>query len=139
MNKSVKTNERNFHLIDAKGQVLGRLASKAANLLIGKHMTSYVPNKNTGDSVIIFNADKIVLTGNKLEQKMDFRHSGYPRGDRLTPYKDLIKKFPERVIELAIKGMLPNNRLRQIRMRQLKVYVQLPSHLSKDKGENKKQ
>lgn len=136
MNNDKKT-KVSTHIIDAKDQVLGRIASTIAKLLLGKYKIDYVPHVCMADNVIVVNASRVVLTGKKLEQKMDFRHSGYPAGDRLTPYKRLMEKFPERVIELAVRGMLPKNKLRKVRMRKLKVYAGIPEHLPKDRTGSK--
>src|SRR5207245_567536 len=96
--------QRQWHIIDASDVVLGRLASHAAVLLRGKHKPIYAPHVDTGDFVIVVNAEKIVLSGNKLEQKKAFRHSGYPGGLRAVAYRDLIAKHPERAVEKAVKG-----------------------------------
>lgn len=113
---------RKWLLIDADGQVLGRTATRVAHLLKGKHKTLYVTNQDTGDHVIVVNAAKLRLTGKKLDQKMDFRHSGYPRGDHYTPYRVLMEKNPERAFRLAVKGMLPKNTLGREMIKKLKVY-----------------
>jgi len=106
---------RNWWIIDAKGKPLGRVASTAATILRGKHKPTFTPSVDMGDSVIIVNAKDVLLTGKKKEQKMYFTHSGYPGGDKYVPYKIMMEKYPERVVEHAVKGMLPKNRLgRQI-------------------------
>ncbi|WP_283138675.1 50S ribosomal protein L13 [Rhizohabitans arisaemae] len=115
--------ERQWHVIDAADVVLGRLASQAATLLRGKHKPIFAPHVDTGDFVIIVNADKVVLTGNKLEQKRAYRHSGYPGGLRSVPYSELLAKRPDRAVEKAIKGMLPKNSLGRKMARKLKVYA----------------
>ena len=115
--------EKKWYVIDAQDQVLGRLATEAAVLLRGKHKPCFTPNIDTGDYVIIINADKIKLTGNKLLQKKYYRHSGYPGGLKETNYKDLIANKPEFVLEKAIKGMLPKNKLGAAQFRKLKVYA----------------
>jgi large subunit ribosomal protein L13 len=115
--------QRQWHVIDASDVVLGRLASQAAILLRGKHKPTFAPHVDTGDFVIVINADKIVLTGNKLADKRAYRHSGYPGGLRSVAYSDLKAAHPERVIEKAVKGMLPKNSLGRQMLRKLKVYA----------------
>src|SRR6185295_3236510 len=111
------------HLVDAKGQILGRLASQVARRLCGKDKRTYAPHVDGGDYVVIVNAESIRITGdNKPVQKIDFRHSGYPGGDTMTPYNEFLKKRPERAISLAVSGMLPKTKLRQLQMARLKVY-----------------
>ena len=114
---------RQWHVIDASGVVLGRLASQAAVLLRGKHKPIFAPHVDTGDFVIIINADKIELSGNKLEQKRAYRHSGYPGGLRSVSYAELMDKHPERAVEKAVRGMLPKNSLGRKTLRKLKVYA----------------
>lgn len=114
--------ERTWHVIDATDVVLGRLASQAAQLLRGKHKATFAPHIDTGDFVIIINADKVALTGAKLEQKKAYSHSGYPGGLRSTSYTELMAKAPERAVEKAIRGMLPKNSLARQQMSKLKVY-----------------
>ena len=114
--------ERKWYVVDATNQTLGRLSSEVAAILRGKHKPIYTPHVDTGDFVIVVNADKIILTGNKLLQKKYRSHSGYPGGLKETIYKDLLAKKPERAIEAAIKGMLPHNRLGAKMYRKLKVY-----------------
>ena len=113
---------RDWVIIDATDVVLGRLASHAATILRGKNKATFTPHMDMGDFVIIVNADKVVLTGNKAAQKKAYRHSGYPGGLRATTYTDLLEKNPERAIEKAIRGMLPNTSLGRDQMRKLKVY-----------------
>ena len=115
--------QRQWHVIDATDVVLGRLASQVAILLRGKHKPIYAPHVDTGDYVIIINADKVSLSGKKLEQKKAYRHSGYPGGLRSTLYKDLLAKHPERAVEKAIKGMLPKNKLGRAMFGKVKVYA----------------
>ena len=115
--------ERRWHVIDAADVVLGRLATHAATLLRGKHKPVFAPHVDTGDFVIVVNAGKVALTGNKRQTKMAYRHSGYPGGLRRTSYEDLLAKRPERAIEQAVKGMLPHNRLGRQLIRKLKVYA----------------
>lgn len=114
--------ERKWYVIDASGQTLGRLASEVAAILRGKHKPTYTPHVDTGDFVIVINADKIVLSGNKLDQKMYRRHSGYPGGLKEMTYRNLLAKKPEKAIEIAVKGMLPKNRLGRKMFTKLKVY-----------------
>jgi large subunit ribosomal protein L13 len=114
---------RTWHVIDATDVVLGRLASNVAKLLRGKHKTIFAPHVDTGDFVIIINADKVVLTGDKKKQKMDYRHSGFPGGLRATSYSDLLESNPRRVVEKAVKGMLPHNKLGRQQITKLKVYT----------------
>ena len=114
---------RTWHVIDATDVVLGRLATQAANLLRGKHKPTFAPHMDTGDFVIIINAEKVALSGSKREQKMDYRHSGYPGGLSATSYGDLLEDNPRRAVEKAIKGMLPHNKLGRAQARKLKVYA----------------
>lgn len=109
--------------IDATGQVLGRLATTAARLLRGKHKTNYTPHVDCGDYVIVVNAEKVILTGNKMTDKEYVRHSGYPGGQYIQTPKDILVKYPERLVEKAVKGMLPKNRLGRSIYRNLKVVV----------------
>ena len=114
---------RHWHVIDASDVVLGRLASHVAVLLRGKHKPIFAPHVDTGDFVIVVNAAKVALSGNKLEQKNAYRHSGYPGGLKKVGYNELLEKRPERAIELAVKGMLPHNRLGRQLIKKLKVYA----------------
>jgi large subunit ribosomal protein L13 len=114
---------RQWHVIDATDVVLGRLASHVAVLLRGKHKPIFAPHVDTGDFVIVINADKLSLSGAKLEDKKAYRHSGYPGGLTAVAYKDLMAKHPERVVEKAVKGMLPKNSLGRKTMSKLKVYA----------------
>jgi large subunit ribosomal protein L13 len=115
--------ERNWHLIDAEGEVLGRVASKAANILMGKHKPVYTPFLDMGDHVIVVNADKVRLTGNKEEQKVYRRHSGYPGGLTETLARTLRETRPVRLVEEAVQGMLPKTKLGKQMYRKLKVYA----------------
>ena len=115
--------ERQWHVIDASGKVLGRLSTQIARLLMGKHKTIFSPNLDTGDFVIVINADKIHVSGNKAKQKLYYRHSGYPGGLKSVSLDKMMQTNPTRVIEHAVKGMLPHNRLGASMMRKLKVYV----------------
>jgi large subunit ribosomal protein L13 len=114
---------RAWHVIDATDIVLGRLASQTAILLRGKHKTIFAPHVDTGDFVIIINADKIALTGAKLEQKKAYRHSGYPGGLKAETYQQLLEKHPTRAVEKAVSGMLPKNSLGRQMLSKLKVYA----------------
>jgi len=114
---------REWHVIDATDVVLGRLASQVAVLLRGKHKPIFAPHVDTGDFVIVINAEKIALTGQKLQQKMDYRHSGFPGGLRATNYVELLATNPRRAIEKAVKGMLPHNKLSDAQITKLKVYA----------------
>lgn len=114
--------KRDWYEVDAEGKVLGRLASRVAHVLRGKHKPIYTPHLDTGDHVVIINAEKIKLTGNKLEDKKYYRHSGYPGNLKTITCKDLLAKHPERVITLAVKGMLPHNKLGRQMLKKLKVY-----------------
>jgi large subunit ribosomal protein L13 len=114
--------QRQWHVIDARDIVLGRLASHTANLLRGKHKPIFAPHLDTGDFVIIINADKVHLSGNKRENKLAYRHSGYPGGLRSIKYGDLIDKDPRKAVEKAVRGMLPKNSLGRQMLTKLKVY-----------------
>jgi large subunit ribosomal protein L13 len=114
--------ERKWYVIDAEGKTLGRLAAEVAKILRGKNKPIYTPHVDTGDHVIVINAAKVVLTGKKLVQKTYFRHSGYPGGTTFTTAGKMLADRPERVIELAVKGMLPKNTLGRQMYRKLKVY-----------------
>ena len=118
---------RQWHVIDATDVVLGRLASHVAVLLRGKHKPIFAPHVDTGDFVIVINADKVALTGTKLEDKRAYRHSGYPGGLRAVSYADLMTKHPTRAVEKAVKGMLPKNSLGRKTFGKLKVYAG-PTH-----------
>jgi large subunit ribosomal protein L13 len=114
---------RQWHVIDATDVVLGRLASQTAILLRGKHKATFASHMDMGDFVIIINAEKVALTGAKKQQKMDFRHSGYPGGLRATSYAELLESNPRRAVEKAVKGMLPHNKLGRQQIKKLKVYA----------------
>lgn len=115
--------ERKWYIIDAEGKTLGRLASEVASIIRGKHKPNFTPNVDTGDFVIVINASKIVLTGKKMKNKMYYRHSQYPGGLKVTSAQDMLKSKPERMIELAVFGMLPKNRLGNALHNKLKVYA----------------
>ncbi|MBI2417830.1 MAG: 50S ribosomal protein L13 [Ignavibacteriales bacterium] len=114
--------DKKWYVIDAEGQVLGRLATKAARIIRGKEKPTFTPNADTGDFVIVINADKIKLTGKRAEMKEYFHYSGYPGGLKIQSFKELIAKKPEYVIEHAVHGMLPKNRLGARLFKKLKVY-----------------
>jgi large subunit ribosomal protein L13 len=119
--------ERKWYVVDAQGQVLGRLAAEIARRLRGKHKACFSPHVDTGDFIVVINADKIRLTGNKLDDKIYYRHTGYPGGIRSINARDLLRRKPERVLETAVKGMLPKNRLGRQMYKKLKVYAS-PDH-----------
>ncbi len=114
---------RTWHVIDAEDMVLGRLASHVATLLRGKHKPTFAPHVDTGDFVVIVNADKVVLTGNKRDQAFAYRHSGYPGGLRKQSFGELLDTRPERLLEKVVKGMLPKNKLGRAQGKKLKVYA----------------
>jgi len=114
---------RDWWIVDADGVVLGRLASEVAKRLRGKHKPYYAPHLDTGDHVVIINASKVVMTGNKLLQKKAYRHSGYPGGLKAVPYAKLMATRPEFAVEKAVRGMLPGNRLGRAMLKKLKVYA----------------
>ena len=115
--------ERDWFLIDADGKTLGRLATEIARRLRGKHKAIYTPHVDTGDYIVVINAEKVKVTGNKAKDKMYYSHSGYMGGLKQINFEDLIQKAPERVIEAAVKGMLPKNPLGRAMYRKLKVYA----------------
>ncbi len=119
--------ERRWYVLDASGQVLGRLASEVATLLRGKHKPMYAPHMDTGDHVIVINADKVELTGNKAEQKVAWRHSGYPGGIKGTPYTRMLTERPIATVEKAVRGMLPKNTIGRQMIKKLHV-VAGPEH-----------
>ncbi len=115
--------QREWWVVDARGQTLGRLASQVAKILRGKHKPTFAPHMDMGDYVVIINCDKIHVTGRRLDQKLYYRHSGYPGGMRQMTLREMMQKHPERALELAIKGMLPKNRLGRQMYTKLKVYA----------------
>jgi len=115
--------ERRWYVVDADDRVLGRMATEIARVLRGKHKPMYTPHLDTGDYVVVINAEKVRLTGNKAELKTYFRHSGYIGGEKHIPFKTMIAEHPERVITLAVKGMLPKNNLGRLMRKKLKVYA----------------
>jgi large subunit ribosomal protein L13 len=130
--------QRQWHVLDASGKVLGKLATQAATLLMGKHKPIFTPNLDTGDFVVIINAEKVRFSGNKEEKKLYYRHSGYPGGLKSVTLEEMLQADPTRVIEKAVKGMLPTNRLRAVRLKKLKVYVgEVHPHLAQT-GANEK-
>ncbi len=117
------TVDKKWLLVDAEGEVLGRLASKVAKMLRGKHKSDFTPHVDTGDYVIVINAEKVKLTGNKWEKREHFSHSGYPGGDKRTTPAQILAKKPERLVEHAVKGMLPKNKLGSKIFKNLHVFV----------------
>jgi len=115
--------EREWFLVDAEGKTLGRLASEIAQVLRGKHKPIYSPHLDCGDHVIVVNAEKVRVTGRKLDQKMYYRHTGYPGGLKIISLRNQLQKHPERVLEAAVRGMLPKNRLGRKMFKKLKVYA----------------
>ena len=115
--------KHDWYIVDAEEVVLGRLASQVAQILRGKHKPIFTPHMDTGDYVVIINAEKVRLTGTKAESKSYFRHTGHPGGQRHTSYRELMEKKPEQIIIKAVKGMVPHNRLGRQIMKKLKVYV----------------
>ena len=127
--------KREWQVFDASGKILGRLATQVARLLMGKHKPIFVRNLDTGDFVVVINADKVRVTGNKLKQKFYYRHSGYPGGLKTTSLEVMMKTNPAWVINHAVKGMLPRNRLGASMLKKLKVYVgDTHPHLSQTEG-----
>jgi len=115
-------NEQKWHVVDAEGKTLGRIATEIARLLRGKHKPTFTPNADLGDFVVVVNAGKVKVTGKRAELKEYFHYTGYPGGATFTRFQDLLRKHPERVIETAVKGMLPHNRLGRQIIKKLKVY-----------------
>jgi large subunit ribosomal protein L13 len=115
--------ERNWVVVDAAGKTLGRLSTQIADVLRGKRKAEYTPHCDVGDFVVVINAERVAVTGNKLEQKKYYRHSGYPGGLRQRTLAEMLDRRPEEVIRLAVKGMLPRNRLARQQLRKLKVYA----------------
>ena len=118
-----ESRERNWLVVDASGQTLGRLATRIADALRGKRKPEYTPHVDTGDFVIVVNAEKIAVSGKKREEKRYYRHSGYPGGLRSRTLEEMLERRPEEVIRLAVKGMLPRTRLGRAQLRKLKVYA----------------
>ena len=117
------TIEKKWYVVDAKGKTLGRLATVVADTLRGKRKPIYTPNIDTGDFVIVINAEQIVVTGNKPEQKMYYHHSGYPGGLRSESYAKLLARRPEEIVRHSVRGMLPHNKLGRAQLRKLKIYA----------------
>ncbi len=115
--------QRNWYIVDAEGQILGRLATRLATVLRGKHKPIFSPHLDTGDFIIVINAEKVKMTGHKEEQKYYFRHTTYPGGDRYTTAAQMRQKHPERIIQHAVKGMLPRGPLGRDQLRKLKIYA----------------
>ena len=131
MNKTYSTKptdiKRKWFVVDAQGKTLGRLATRVASVLLGKHKPEFAPHMDVGDFVIVVNADKIHVTGRKMDQKKYYRHSGYPGGLSEITLRDQLVRYPTRAVELAVRGMLPKNRLGRQMLRKLKVYAS-PEH-----------
>lgn len=135
--------KRDWYVVDAENKVLGRIATQIAARLRGKHKPEYTPHMDTGDNIIVINADKVRVTGRKFSDKLYHRHTGYPGGLKSTPFDKMIEKNPERIIELAVKGMLPKNPLGRQMFRKLKVYAgnehphaaQMPQALDLEKAD----
>jgi len=125
MTKFVKTEDANhkWYLVDAEGKTLGRLASQVASIIRGKNKPIFTPNTDTGDFVVVINAEKVKLTGKRGELKEYIRHSGYPGGQKIVAYQSMLQKKPEFVVEKAVKGMLPKTRLGNKLIKKLKVYA----------------
>tara|TARA_Y100001970_G_C14034060_1_gene750131 strand:- start:221 stop:649 length:429 start_codon:yes stop_codon:yes gene_type:complete len=123
--KSLKISEveKNWWVADADSQILGRLASKVAQIIRGKHKVNFVPHLDNGDCVVVINAEKIMVTGNKEQKKSYFRHTGYAGGVKITNLAHMRRTYPERIIENAVKGMLPHNKLGRRMLKHLKVYA----------------
>ncbi|PPI87914.1 50S ribosomal protein L13 [Candidatus Pantoea edessiphila] len=117
-----KTIKHDSYFIDASGKILGRLATEIACRLKGKHKVEYTPHVDNGDCIIVLNADKILITGNKRSSKIYYRHTGYVGGIKQATFEEMMTRYPERVIKIAVKGMLPKNKLGSIMYRRLKVY-----------------
>jgi len=117
------TIEKNWYVVDAEGKTLGKVAVAIADTLRGKRKPIYTPNIDTGDFVIVINADKVVVSGKKSEQKMYYRHSGYPGGLKAEPYNKLMARKPEEIMRHAVRGRLPHNRLGRAQLRKLKIYA----------------
>lgn len=127
------TVKKEWFVVDASGEVLGRLSTTVARILRGKHKPDFTPNIDCGDNVIVINAEKVVLTGDKMSDKEYVRHSGYPGGQYKQSPKDILAKYPERLVEKAVKGMLPKNRLGRSLFRNLKVVVGPHHHFEAQK------
>jgi large subunit ribosomal protein L13 len=115
--------ERKWYVVDAEGQTLGRLATEIATILRGKNKPQYTPHVDTGDFVVVVNAEKVAVTGRKAEQKVYRRHSGYPGGLKVTSYEQMMERRPTEILRRAVKGMMPKNRLARQQLRKLKIYA----------------
>jgi large subunit ribosomal protein L13 len=115
--------ERKWYVVDAEGQTLGRLATEVARILRGKNKPQYTPHADTGDFVVVVNAEKVVVTGRKAEQKVYRRHSGYPGGLKTTTYEQMLERRPTEILRRAVKGMMPKTRLARQQLRKLKIYA----------------
>ena len=115
--------ERRWHVVDAEGQTLGRLATEIARILRGKNKPQYTPHVDTGDFVVVVNAERVVVTGRKAEQKLYRRHSGYPGGLKTTTYEQMLERRPTEILRRAVKGMMPKTRLARQQLRKLKIYA----------------
>ena len=115
--------ERRWHVVDAEGQTLGRLATEIARILRGKNKPQYTPHVDTGDFVVVVNAERVVVTGRKAEQKVYRRHSGYPGGLKTTTYEQMLERRPTEILRRAVKGMMPKTRLARQQLRKLKIYA----------------
>jgi large subunit ribosomal protein L13 len=115
--------ERKWYVVDAEGKSLGRLATEIARVLRGKNKPQYTPHVDTGDFVVVVNADKVIVTGRKAEQKVYRRHSGYPGGLKTTSYEQMMERQPTEILRKAVKGMMPRNRLARQQLRKLKIYA----------------
>jgi large subunit ribosomal protein L13 len=120
--EEIKSNQK-WYLIDAQQYVLGRLASRVAHILRGKHKPNFAPHQDVGDYVVVINAEKVKLSGKKVDQKTYFKHSGYPGGEKFVPFRTVQEKYPERIIENAVRLMLPKNALGRKMFKKLKVYA----------------
>ena len=118
-----ETVRRDWYVVDATDKVLGRIATEIANRLRGKHNPEYTPHIDTGDYIVVVNADKVRVTGNKVTDKIYFRHTGYPGGIKETSFGKLMETYPERAIEIAVKGMMPRNKLSRAMLGKLKIYA----------------
>ncbi len=114
--------EKKWYLVDAEGEVLGRLASQVAIILRGKHKPQFTPHMDTGDYIVVVNASKVRLSGRKADQKYYFHHTGYPKGERIIPFQRLVQEKPERIVKSAVWGMLPHNRLGRKVIKKLHIY-----------------
>ncbi len=129
------TIEKKWYIVDATGHTLGRLSTVVADCLRGKRKTTYTPHIDTGDFVVVINADKIVVTGHKPEQKMYYHHSGYPGGLKAESYRHLLARRPEEIVRHAVRGMLPHNKLGRAQLRKLKIYAGAEHHHEAQKPE----